>query len=295
MPAADSHCEKLVREADKDRFLATLFAPAERRGALYALYAFDLEVAGVRERISEPLPGEIRLQWWSDVLDGTRETGGHPVADALRDAISRHGLPVSALQDLIDARTFDLYGDPMGTLAELEEYARRTSSALITLAARILDEEQPPTIALTRAGIVDAITGLLRAFAFRAARGQVYVPEEILARHGVRREDLLAGKSDAGLGAALAELRAHARGHLELLREPLAALPPRLTPALLPVAVARLYLDRMDRPDYDPFKTPVEVAQWRRQWALWRAARAPRRIASGYGSERTNLTPRRDP
>jgi len=62
MPDNFVHCEQLVRAGDKDRFLATLFAPAKYRRALFALYAFNLEVARVRELAREPLPGELRLQ-----------------------------------------------------------------------------------------------------------------------------------------------------------------------------------------------------------------------------------------
>src|ERR1700676_258417 len=95
MPAADSHCEKLVREADRDRFLATLFAPAERRGALHALYAFNIEIARVREVVREPLAGEIRLQWWNDAIDGRAagEAAANPVAAALLAAMARYQLP----------------------------------------------------------------------------------------------------------------------------------------------------------------------------------------------------------
>src|SRR5471032_2107824 len=68
MQDAFTHCEQLVRTGDKDRFLATLFAPEKYRRALFALYAFNLEVARVREIAREPMPGEVRLQWWADVL-----------------------------------------------------------------------------------------------------------------------------------------------------------------------------------------------------------------------------------
>ena len=94
---ADSfdHCEELVRAGDKDRFLATLFAPQKYRRALYALYAFNLEVARTRELAREPMPGEIRLQWWRDVLGGAGrgEVDAHPVAAALRDVVVRYRLP----------------------------------------------------------------------------------------------------------------------------------------------------------------------------------------------------------
>jgi phytoene synthase len=272
-------CAALVREADKDRFLSALFAPADRRPALHALYAFDLEIASVRDRVSQPLPGEIRLQWWRDVIDGTRESGGDPVAAAIVDAAARYALPVAALHDLIDARTSDLYDEAVRTLADLRDYARRTSSALIALAMRILDGDGPDPGRGEAAGIADAVTRLLVALPRLAARGQVFVPEEVLARHGVRREEIFAGRSGPGLAAALRELRQEARRQLMLAREEVAGLPERFVPAMLPVAVTRLYLDRMERDDYSPFTTAIEVPQWRRQWAMWRAARSPGRIA----------------
>src|SRR5262244_4056218 len=110
MQDAFAHCEGLVRAADKDRFLTTLFAPAARRDALFALYAFNLEIARVREVAREPLAGEIRLQWWSDVLGGAGrgEVAANPVAVALLATMERHRLPRSRFDALIEARRFDL-------------------------------------------------------------------------------------------------------------------------------------------------------------------------------------------
>src|SRR3954471_16663688 len=145
MADAFDHCETLLRDGDKDRFLATLFAPPKYRRPLHALYAFNLEVARTRELAREPMPGEIRLQWWRDVLGGAGhgDVAANPVAAALRETVVRYRLPPAMLADLIDAREFDLYDDPM-TLAELEAYAMRTSSALIELAARILQDGKDP-------------------------------------------------------------------------------------------------------------------------------------------------------
>src|SRR5258705_9461991 len=130
MDASYQHCEQLVRAADKDRYLATLFAPADKRGPLHTLYAFNLEIAGVRGRVREPMAGEIRLQWWRDVLSGERsgEAAANPVAAALMKTIRRFDLPVEPLLDLIEAHSFDLYDDPMPTLPALEAYGRKTSS-----------------------------------------------------------------------------------------------------------------------------------------------------------------------
>src|SRR5262245_48223137 len=92
------YCETLVREADKDRFVATLFAPAPRRRPLHALFAFNVELSRVRDLAREPMPGEIRLQWWREVLGGGRTREAGPVASALMATIIRYRLPLTIFE-----------------------------------------------------------------------------------------------------------------------------------------------------------------------------------------------------
>jgi 15-cis-phytoene synthase len=281
MQDALSHCEALVRSADRDRFLAALFAPAEHRGALHALAAFNIEIARVREIIREPLAGEIRLQWWNDAIEGKAagEVAANPVAAALLESVARYRLPAELLTGLIAARRFDLYDDPMLSLAELNDYARATASALIELAARVLVPDCMPAfdpLAL-HAGLGYAIAGLLQAFPRHAARGQLFLPLEVLQRHGGQSHSAAAQPSTPELRAALAELRGEARQHLAQAARLAEGIADALTPALLPVAPVRPLLDHMERRDYDPF-VPVELSQFRRQWRIWRAARRPARI-----------------
>ncbi len=281
MQQSFAYCEALVRAADRDRFLAALFAPRERREALFALYAFNVEIARVREVVREPVAGEIRLQWWSDVLagGGRGEIDAHPVASALLATMARYGLSGQRLQTIIAARRFDLYDEPMVALADLEGYAEGASSSLIALAAKILNGAGESDIdALSRhAGLAHAIAGLLKALPFHAARGQLFLPLELLERHGADREDVRAGRATPQLRAALADLRGSARRHLRQAQELAETVSLSVMPALLPVALAGPTLARMERRDYDPF-VPIEIAPWRRQWLIWRAARRPSRI-----------------
>jgi phytoene synthase len=92
----------------------------------------------------------------------------------------------------------------------------------------------------------------------------------MLERHGVAREDILTGQATPQLQAALAEMRVLARRHLVALNERVGDIPPAAAPAFIPIALVPLLLERMDRHRYDPFK-PIELSQWRRQWAMWRA------------------------
>jgi len=276
LAAAYAHCDALLRDGDKDRWLASLFAPAASRPGLHALYAFSLEAASVRERIREPMTGEIRLQWWRDALGAGRDDGGaNPVALALLDTVERYKLPRQALIDLIDARIFDLYDDPMPGMAELEGYCGETSSALVRLATIILNDGEEPggAEAAGHAGMAYALVGLLRALPWTSARGQLYLPADLLARHDVSRDDVVGRRDTPGLRAALAEIRALTRSHLDAMQAGLSALAPKARAALLPAALCAPYLGRMEARDYKPFETRVDLPQWRRQWSLWRAAR----------------------
>lgn len=279
MQDAFAHCEALVRAGDRDRFLATLFAPAERRRALFALYAFNLEIVRIRDAAHQPLAGEIRLQWWSDVLRGQRagEGQGHPVATALLLTQTKYGLDAERLEALIDARRFDLYDEPMRTLPELEAYAEATWAGLISMAAQILDGERRLDLdaLCSHAGIAHAVAGLLDAFPAHARRGQLYIPLDLLERHGCAAADALRDRESAGVRAAFAELLLVARRHLALARELCNDLPAALVPAFLPLAPVPSMLDRLERSGQ---VASADIAPWRRQWLIWRAARQPGRL-----------------
>ena len=273
MQDAYAYCEALVREADKDRFLASLFAPANRRPHLFALYGFNVEIARVGQVAHEPLAGEIRLQWWRDALSGRApgEAAANPVAAALLDTIARCGLPAAPLDALIDARARDLYDDPILTLSELEAYGRATASTLFGMAARILDRGAAPDDVADPAGIAYALAGLLKAFPRHAARGQIYLPTETLERHGVASAEVAAGTAGPGLRAALAEIAGQARERLAQAAGRWQSVSPGARPAFLPLAWVAPLLARIER-NPDPF-VPIDLPQWRRQWLLWRAAR----------------------
>jgi phytoene synthase len=278
MQDAFAHCADVVRQADRDRYLAALFAPADRRGALHALHAFNVEITRVREVAHEPLPGEIRLQWWTDVLKGARreEASANPIAAALLATIEAYRLPTAILGGLIEAHRFDLYDEPMGDLATLKAYAKATASALFAMGVQILtgagvEEASGP------AGISFTIAQLLYALPRHRARHQLYVPLDVLDRYGIAAQDVFAGQRASRLRPAMAELREIARGHLATAAARIAVLPHAALPAFLPLATVRPRLDRLERTEVF---APSDLSAWRRQWLIWRAARNPARIAN---------------
>jgi phytoene synthase len=273
---AEAYCRDLVRTADRDRYLASLFAPDETRSHIQAIYAFNIELARVRERTTDPNLSEIRLQWWLDAVEDIYRgrTSAHPVLEALAGAIEHGKLPLDTLRNMVEARRFDLYDDPMPDLVSLEGYLGETSSAVIQLAALVLagGDALPAAEAAGYAGVAFGIAGLLRSLPVHRSRGQCFIPAELLERRRRTPAHVLSGRFDAAIELALADLRRRAAACLAEARARAAAVPLDALPAFLPVSLTDLYLARLAKPGFNPLDTVAEVSQLRRQWRL--AARA---------------------
>ena len=209
-------CEATVRRADPDRYFSALFAPADRRQLLFALYAFNHELARIAEVVREPMMGEIRLQWWRETLESARHGNPrqHDVALALGELFRRIDLPPQLFEAMIDARGFDVSPDGFEGDAERDAYLDATSGNLIRLAARLLGGDAYDDLA-REAGIAYGLAGLIRS-------------EQ---HHTRRRKSCLRDTSAAATDA---------RTHLSRAR----ALPkpgPAL-PAFLPASLVPLYL-----------------------------------------------------
>jgi phytoene synthase len=261
----------LLRKADRDRYLASLYAPEDRRGDLTALYAFNAEIAAVRERAREPLPGEVRLRWWLDALAAPAgQATGNPVADALRAGIARHGLPMRPFEDMVEARMFDLYDDPMPDRATLEGYCGETASALIQLSALILDPAAAAGAASAagHAGCAQAIAGLLRLLPLHRSRGQCYVPAELLAAAGTSRDAFVSPQPGEAGVRAISAMIALARDHLARFEASARDLPKSLRPAFLPVAPAAAYLEAVEKLGERALTQVATISELRRNLIL---------------------------
>ncbi len=259
-----------LRDIDRDRYLACLLSPDDKRGALAALYAFNAELARIRDLVHEPLPGEIRMQYWRDLLEGNAHgsTEANPLAAALLSAVETHRLPRQTLVNMIEARIFDLYDDPMESRTALEGYAGETASALIQLAGLILSPEEAmkSADAAGHAGVAQAISGMLLLMPLHQRRGQVYIPLEILSATGLDRETFLASADRPRISAAIEAFAGLGRDHLAKARA--SALPPSVLPAFLPVALAEPVLVKAQKRGAAVLETSLQEPQWRRQMRM---------------------------
>lgn len=260
-----------MRRHDRDRFQTVLFAPAACQEALFALYAFNYEIARVRESVTEPVLGQIRLQWWRENIAAAFAGGAvrhHPVVEAVTAAIRGRVLTREHFDRLIDAREVDLAEEPPASLAALEDYAEGTSARLVYLALEVLGVRDAAAGEAGRhVGIAYALAGLLRAMPFQARAGRSFIPADIAARTGLAEPDYRALRSTPALRAATAELTASARQHLASAGAHRQDISRRALPSLLPAKVAQHWLRRLKRAGYDPFgpalATPDPLQSWR--------------------------------
>ena len=105
-----SYCAEHVRRFDNDRFICSLFAPPEQREAMFAACAFSIEVARIREIVTEPTLMQIRLQWWREAVDDiySKQAPRHQVALAMATAVDRFQIDRGYFDRVLRARTLDL-------------------------------------------------------------------------------------------------------------------------------------------------------------------------------------------
>lgn len=243
-------CETSVRRNDPDRYFASLFAPARSRPFLFALYAFNHEIARAAQNAREPMMGEIRLQWWREAIGDA--TGGaprvHPVVIALTEVLLHTGCRRDALDALIDARSLELSATPFADMATLESHAAATAGALMRIAASLLDSGADTGDLAREAGTAYGLSGILRALPFYAAHGRSFLPEEI----------------------AVADVAQTARSHFDRARAMNASR--RVLPAILPASLVPASLALVLRTRRDPLSDTRDLSLFRRQLILFGSA-----------------------
>lgn len=268
------YCAAELQRHDRPKFLTALFAPRCRREALFALYAFNLEIAKTLETVSEKMLGRIRLQWWRETIAGIYE--GHPrnhaVVAALAAAIESHALPRETFEALIDARESDLEEEPPADLAALARYAEASAGHLVALAARILvaGGADAPARAI---GTAQGLAGLLAALPFRLRHDRIDLPGDRLAAAGLGLTRLREGRG-AGTATIVRDVAGRARDVLAEARAMRRSVPRAALPALLVGVLAERQLARLARAGYDPFaaslRRPDPLLPVALAWANWR-------------------------
>lgn len=265
----------LVRTHDHDRYLTALFAPAESRTALMALFAFNCELDRIPWLVSEPALGEIRLQWWRDVLADTNKNTitGNPVADEVTVVVNDHKLARPMLQGMIDARSADLDGGGFADMQALRAYLYKTHGALFALSAKVLGHSGADVDRVAnQAGLAFGLARTLVRLPFDAASGRVMMPLSLLHEHNVLPEQVLAGENSEAMRSLIAELVAQTRKSLDTARGQVAGLPRAARQAFAVLVLVEPMLRKLNKPGVRVLEDVTELNPLARFFRLGRAS-----------------------
>ncbi len=271
----------MVRAGDEDRWLASRFAPKVTRERLIALYAFNLEIASIAQKVTEPRLGELRLQWWRDATEAIFNGGtvpDHPVALGLAKLVAECHPPLEDFDALLTARAHDLSPAPFEQWADLDNYIDGVTGALTRLAVFICAPEMEMTKQKqTALGVVSrawGYVGLLRALPQWVASGRTFYPATLRDNLGITGRVSSGQQDEAFFAFAAHAVLDRAAGAQRAIARYEKVFPKELFPAVGYAALAPLYLRR--EAERSLGREPKTPSLLRRQWKLV--------LASGTGT-----------
>lgn len=253
-----------LRRTDSDRFLSALFAPAEMRPHLFALYALDQELKRIPGLVSEPMLGAIRFQWWRDTIGSIYqgEHPGHELVPALAAAIEAGSLPAEGFHHWLDAREDEMNERPFADMASMEDHARRAEGTIMNMAGRILGTAETAE-ALSGFAAAYGLVDLLKRFGSAAGNQNAFLPDDQI---GGSEDALFSGRLTPEITSAFNDVARHAQALLETVRKDGVARD--VLPAGLHAGLVPGYVRMFTRRGFDPFRSSPEIPAYRRQISL---------------------------
>jgi len=291
------YCKDLVRRLDRDAFLTSYFYPRNLQQTYFAVRAFNIETATVKDQVSNFALGRIRMQWWRDATLSKSSPPQHPVALALYDAIKRFNIPLYHFRRMVDARDQDFDNAHHMTMESLRGYSESTSSTIFYILIPLLVHPQGPHAsqlstflhAASHLGLAHTITTLIRSIPYHASRRHMPIPTEITAKHNVSHEDVFRYYGNAkGVSDAVFEFACIAKEELDVARTILAEgshhghsgeglnnvkVPGEVLPVFLSGVPIASYLERLEKFDFDAFQPSLQLPDWKLPFQIWRSRR----------------------
>jgi phytoene synthase len=274
-PNSESRLSALGRTArtgDYDRFLTTLFAPPQKREALCALIAFNLEIARIRDAVREPMLGHIRLQWWREAF--TEAKAGKPRRHDVLEGLTGADVPQSLIEEMLEAREIEYMSEPPATLSDFRAYVSGTSGALSEAMMTVLGGGEALRAAARSVGTAFGIVGVLRAAAFQARHGRVLLPSDVLEAAGTSASAVKDLRSGPEIANAARQIAALAREELDRAHAQTPKVDKAMRAPLLLGTLADAYLKHLDNVGFDILKADMSLAPLRKQLAVgWASLR----------------------
>nr|XP_048276095.1 NADH dehydrogenase (ubiquinone) complex I, assembly factor 6 isoform X1 [Myodes glareolus] len=261
IPGSDHYCLELLRKRDYESYLCSLLFPAGCRSSVSALRAFNVELAQVKDSVSEKTIGRMRMQFWRKAVEDIYcDNPPHqPVAAELWKAVKRHNLTKRWLMRIIDEREKNLDDKAYRSIQELENYAENTQSSLLYLTLEVLGvKDLHADHAASHIGKAQGIVTCLRATPYHGSRRKVFLPMDVCVQHGVSQEDFLRRNHDKNVRDVIYDIASQAHLHLKHARSFHRSVPAEAFPAFLQTVTLEDYLKKIQRVDFDIFHPSLQ-------------------------------------
>lgn len=255
------YCLELVRSRDYAGFVCSLLLPEEARRSSLALRAFNVELAQVKDSVSQKTIGLMRMQFWKTAIEEIYrdEPPNQPVSSELWRAVRKHYLTKRWLLRIVKERETDLDDRAYRTLQELESYSENTQSSLLYLLLEALGlKDVHADHAASHIGKAQGIVTCLRATPYHSRRRRVYLPMDVCMQHGASQEDFIRGSRERVVRDVVFDIAGQAHAHLQHARSFSHSVPPTAAPAFLQTVVLEDYLQRLRRADFDVFHPSLQ-------------------------------------
>ncbi|KAI6014862.1 hypothetical protein PISMIDRAFT_400767, partial [Pisolithus microcarpus 441] len=274
--AAD-YCKDFVRKHDYESFLTSQLYPQLYRPGYYALRAFYIELATIKEAVSQTTLGQGRLVFWRNAIKDIFKNAPprHPVAIALHQTTQNSHLAQYHFQRMIEAREEELFSPTHLTVESMTAHAESTSSTFFYLVLSMLRQESAIfSHAASHLGVAQSFATFLRAFPFHASRGVMVIPAEITAKHGVKQQEVFSKRATSKeLEDAVFELATIANDNLitarEMFKETGGKVPQAVMPLFSAAIPAMSVLTRLESVNFDVFHPSMQVRDWKLPWRVY--------------------------
>lgn len=257
------------------RYFSLLYAPADKREAITALYVVDAEIRESAQSANHDV-AHTRLAWWRAEIDRlVNGAAQHPATRALAQREAPMRAQFARLQELLAAADMDLARMTYANARELRAYASRSGGAVTELIAMELFAPQAPTEPQRafshRVGVGVRQAEMLRDLRQDAYDGRAYLPLDEMDARSITLAEMRSATMSEHVRAALRQWR-------ERIDEDLTARDgderdERLRPLHVLAALHRRLLDRIAARRYDVAAERIELGPIERSWTAWRAAR----------------------
>ncbi|KAJ8920764.1 hypothetical protein NQ315_004904 [Exocentrus adspersus] len=264
-----------VKKYDYENFICTILLQNNSRSCAFAIRGFNVEVARVAEQVSQEMIGSMRYKFWEDMIEkcftgDLKIVPKHPVAVELFKALQNNKLSKRYLRNLVTSRKNYLNLKGFNNLEEMENYAEHTVSNVLYLVlegcgVRNINADH----AASHLGKAQGIVQQLRSIPFSRRINFLPVPQDILVKNSVSQEEVLRGKGSDRLNECIFQIACQAHQHLMKARNLKDNIPKEGRAALLPAVPVFIYLDRLQKVNYDVFHPSLNNRSWKLLPVLW--------------------------